>query len=161
MRTKPVRARFQRSVDGETDRDRANDVVSVGCVAHSQEEPEGRDGDYIQHQSSLVCIGLNRPPRPHCGNPAHQSANVGAPSTRGPEGSMKPDPRPRIYQTKVSGRLDSSIRSAPVSTLWWRKYHCAMAASFRAWFNRPSDTVRPTTRSAKANRVDIVSGRLS
>jgi hypothetical protein len=66
--------------------------------------------------------------------------------------SMKPDPRPRIYKTKVSGGLDSSMRSAPVSTLWCRRYHRAIASSFRTWFNRPSDTVRPTTRSPEANR---------
>ena len=45
------------------DRAHRDDVVSVGCVAHSQEEPEGRDGDDIQHQSTFVRIGLNGPPR--------------------------------------------------------------------------------------------------
>src|SRR6185295_18196965 len=65
---------------------------------------------------------------------------------------MKPDPRPRIYKTKVSGspRLPDAV--APISTPWCRRYHRAIASSFRTWFNRPSDAVRPTTRSPEANR---------
>ena len=39
-----------------------------------------------------------------------------------------------------------------VSTLWCRRYHRVMALVSRTWFNRPSDLVRPTTRSLKANR---------
>src|SRR5712671_4500201 len=44
------------------------------------------------------------------------------------------------------------MRSAPVSTLWCRRYHRLIVLVFRTWFNRPSDIVRPTTRSSKADR---------
>src|SRR5256712_6176572 len=59
-------------------------------------------------------------------------------------------PRRRCATTHAA--LDVSLRSSPVSTLWCRRYHRVMVLVFRTWFNRPSDIVRPTTRSSKADR---------
>src|SRR5882672_5830394 len=53
------------------------------------------------------------------------------------------------HEVRFSRLLDAV---APVSTLWCRRYHRVMVLVFRTWFNRPSDMVRPTTRSPKADR---------
>src|SRR6266404_4199414 len=59
-------------------------------------------------------------------------------------------PRRRCATTHAA--LDVSLRSSPVSTLWCHRYHRVIALVFRTWFNLPSDIVRPTTRSSKADR---------
>src|SRR6267142_1141597 len=77
------------------------------------------------------------------GGQTHGDATLSASLIRGPnEGA----------NATTYASFDFSMRSVPVSTLWCRRYHRAMVLMVRRWFNHPSDIVRLTSRSPKANR---------
>ena len=63
-----------------------------------------------------------------------------------------PDPATDLQDASARRLRVKTSNASSVSTLWCRRYHRVMVLVSRTWFNRPSDIVRPTTRSPKANR---------